>query len=263
MNISSSPSKSGTYLYCIARAQPFSEGSLPLVAKPIGEATSPVYVVPFMDLAAIVNDAAVTHYDISRQNTMGHQLVVEEVMRRSDVLPVRFGTFGRNVQEIQDKLLQRKFGELHHLLDYVQGRVELGVKVFWNRDRLFADLAAGDPSIRALRDEIVGRSPEEAHYERIQLGQLTEQAIVRQRDRDAEAIVEALRPLAAETKVNKTLTDMMVLNAAFLVNRSQEADFDAKVNALDEAGAGRLIFKYVGPVPPYNFVNIHVLWEED
>jgi hypothetical protein len=36
---------------------------------------------------------------------------------------------------------------------------------------------------------------------------------------------------------------------------------DEAVKRLDEEFSDRLMFKYVGPAPPYNFVNIVVNWE--
>jgi hypothetical protein len=54
----------------------------------------------------------------------------------------------------------------------------------------------------------------------------------------------------------------MVLNAAFLVNRDREAEFDQAVQQLDAEMGHRMIFKYVGLAPPYNFVNILLRWEE-
>ena len=171
-------------------------------------------------------------------------------------------TVARNDQAIQEQLLRRKSDEFHQLLQYLQGRVEVGLKVFWERERLFTSLVAEHSRLRALRDRIAGMSPEESHYDRIQIGQLTEEAVGARRERDADRILEALSPLAVETRVNKTLTDMMVLNAAFLVETAREAAFDAALRDLDAASSGVMSFKYVGPVPPYNFVNISVRWEE-
>ena len=58
-------------------------------------------------------------------------------------------------------------------------------------------------------------------------------------------------------------SERMVLNAAFLLEKEHQADFDAALRALDGEMGKRLIFKYVGPVPPYNFVNIVVSWDEE
>jgi len=55
---------------------------------------------------------------------------------------------------------------------------------------------------------------------------------------------------------------MMVLNTSFLVDREQIEVFDADVQRLGEAHAERLVFHYVGPLPPYSFVNINVSWED-
>jgi len=47
---------------------------------------------------------------------------------------------------------------------------------------------------------------------------------------------------------------------AFLVETEREAEFDRRVEALGDAVDGRLRVKYVGPVPPSNFVEIVVTW---
>jgi hypothetical protein len=108
----------------------------------------------------------------------------------------------------------------------------------------------------------MGRPSEETYYERIRLGEMVEAAMWKKRDEDAEKILTPLRSLVYETQVNKVVTDRMVVNAAFLVDEDRQAEFDAMVERLDQEMGKRLIFKYVGPVPPYNFVNIVVTWED-
>ena len=254
----------GTYVYCVGWSEAFEQSRQLIRARAIGGQGDPVRAIEFMDIAAIVSDSPVTRFDVSRENTMAHQFVIEEVMVHSDVLPVRFSTVAKNDADIRERFLKRRYGELHYLLEHdVCGRVELGLKVLWNRERLFAEVVAADPQIRALRDVITGKPEEKTHYQRIQLGQITEEAIVNKRDQEAELILGTLRPLAVEVKANKILTDMMLLNASFLVDKADEPAFDAKVNEIDEAQQGRLVLKYVGPVPPYNFVNLVIRWTED
>ena len=83
------------------------------------------------------------------------------------------------------------------------------------------------------------------------------------RARDEETILSRLNPFARKTRTNKIISDRMVLNAAFLVNRENGPAMDEAVKRLDEEFNQRLMFKYVGPVPPYNFVNIVVNWGDD
>jgi hypothetical protein len=52
----------------------------------------------------------------------------------------------------------------------------------------------------------------------------------------------------------------MIMNAAFLVARDREAEFDVRVKEIG-AKYETLKFKYTGPWPPYNFVNIRLKLE--
>jgi hypothetical protein len=52
----------------------------------------------------------------------------------------------------------------------------------------------------------------------------------------------------------------MIMNAAFLVARDLEDDFDARVKDIGQR-YDKLTFKYTGPWPPYNFVNIRLKLE--
>ena len=50
------------------------------------------------------------------------------------------------------------------------------------------------------------------------------------------------------------------MNAAFLVGREAEPAFDARVKEIG-LRYDKLTFKYTGPWPPYNFVNIRLKLE--
>jgi len=67
-----------------------------------------------------------------------------------------------------------------------------------------------------------------------------------------------LNPLAEDVKVNDNYGEMMILNAAFLIKNTSESEFDKAVNDLDEKYGRFMTFKYVGTLPPYNFVNLTI-----
>ena len=248
----------GKYMYCIIRCPEPRQ----FTTRGIGERGDIVQTVHFEDLAAVVSDSPIMEYENSRRNMMAHTLVLEEVMRDFTILPVRFSTVAPSAEAIQEKVLKRRYGEFNGLLAEMEGRVELGLKAFWYEEVIFQEIVEQNPSIRHLRDSLMGRPPEETYYERIRLGEMIENAMWKKRDEDAERILARLRPLVYKTRANKVVTDRMVLNAAFLVNEARQAEFDETVGRLDAEMGKRLIFKYVGPVPPYNFVNIVVTWEE-
>jgi hypothetical protein len=248
----------GKYMYCIIHCPEPRQ----FTNRGIGERGDVVHTIAFDSLAAVVSDTPIVEYDSSRRNMMAHTLVLEEVMREFTILPVRFGTVAPTAQAIQERVLKRRYGELNGLLHEMEGRVEMGLKAFWYEEVIFREIVDENPPIRSLRDGLMGRPPEETYYDRIRLGEMVEAAMGKKRDEDAEKILTSLRPLVYKTHVNKVITDRMVLNAAFLMNRDREPEFDQVVQQLDAEMSRRLIFKYVGPVPPYNFVNIVVHWEE-
>src|SRR5918911_1459104 len=108
------PSHAGTYIYCVARAQPIENENVPFMAA--GLEGHQVRILTYDDLAAVVSDASEDQYAISRENLLAHQRVVTQAMTRSDVLPVSFGTVAESDQQVQEQLLKREADALHQAL---------------------------------------------------------------------------------------------------------------------------------------------------
>ncbi|NNJ11146.1 GvpL/GvpF family gas vesicle protein [Chloroflexales bacterium ZM16-3] len=248
----------GKYFYCIIRCPEPHE----FKTRGIGEQGAIVNTINYKDLAAVVSDSPVVEYDNSRRNMMAHSAVLDEVMQEFNILPVRFGIVAPDSKSIMEQMLQRRYAEFDKLLRKMDGKAELGLKAFWYEDVVYREIVESNSAISHLRNSLVGRSPEETYYERIKLGELVEMAMNKLREDDVEHITRALKPLAHETRFNAVITERMVLNAAFLVDRTREPEFDQAIQQLDAEMGKRLIFKYVGSAPPYNFVNIIVRWDK-
>jgi hypothetical protein len=252
--------RTATYLYGIGDAEAFAETANHFAAPGL-DPDGPVRPLVHGDLVALVSDVPRLRYDISRRNLLAHQRVLEEAMHHGTVLPVSFGTVAVGDEAIVTQVLQREQDELRFQLQRVRSRIELDVMAIWERDRLFEEIVAEDRDIRALRDSLVGLPEDSAYYERIELGQRTEAAIQAKSQQVAAIILERLQPLADDVRLNEPLTNEMLLNAAFLVERDRETDFDAVMQALGIEAEGRLLFKYIGPLPPYNFISLTINWE--
>lgn len=242
----------GKYMYCIIRCPEARE----FTNKGIGERGDTVTTINHRNLACVVSDSPVVDYDSSRRNMMAHTVVLEEAVKEFTILPVRFGTVAPTADAVRDQLLIARYNELDKLLLEMDGLHELGLKAFWFEEVIFNEIVNENPSIRKLRDSLVGKSAEETYFERIRLGEQIGKAMDARRERDSEAILARLRPLVSRTVLNKTITDRMIINAAFLIDSKREPDFDKAIQELDAQMSKRVMFKYVGPVPPYNFVNI-------
>lgn len=252
------PPPMGDYIYCIAHAQPF-EGEYIFKAQAIAGSEHPVRLLRYQDMMAVVSDVPAQRLDIKRDYLLAHEAVILETMERSDVIPLSFGTIARGDREVIEKLLKAAFEELNHQFEVIQGCVECDLKVLWNQERLFEEIVAENDRIRALRRSVASAPVNE----RIELGQLTSEAITWKSDQETRTLLEELEPLAVDTRLNRLLNDMMVVNAAFLVEKTRQEPFDRRVKALASAQDGRLIFIYTGPAPPYHFVDLSVSWEDD
>jgi len=253
---------SAKYIYCIIGCS----ASRGFDCTAIGATANPVYTVCHRSIAAVVSDSNVNRYDNNRKNMIAHEKVQEGVMHEFTVLPVRFGTVSDSstpVRELQ-KLLSYRYDEFTDLLDKMDGKVELGVKAFWrDAPAIFSEIMEGDPYLRRMRDSLAGKPPEATHFDRIRLGEMIKEALEKKRGKEAAKMIAVLSDLAVDTRENDTLSDKMVMNAAFLVDKKKEHEFDRAISQLDEQLGHRLLFKYVGhDTPPYNFVNLVINWNE-
>lgn len=246
----------GKYLYAIIAA-PAPER---FAAPGIGGRGDVVHTLAMGPLAAVVSDTPHVEYDSNRRNMLAHTKVLEEVMAQRTVLPVCFGSVATDVEAITRKVLMDRRDELTTQLGLMRDRVELGLKVSWRDNVVFEEVLNENPAIRRLRDALVGQSPDKSHFERMRLGEQIGQAMERKRFADEQRVMDRVRPFVHSSKILKPVGDRMVFNGAFLVEAAREADLDACVRAMDEEWSDRLTFKYVGPVPPYNFVSLKIHW---
>lgn len=230
---------------------------------PIGIGGREVETIACRDLSAVVSNAPMGRYVLSKENLLAHERVLEQVMKDQTLLPVRFCTVAANAEEIR-QLLDQRNRELKHLLRDMDGKVELGVKAFWkDMDRVFQEILDENEGIKRLKTEIAERPARQTHAQRIAVGEMVQAALVAKKGREGEEmLLSGLKRLSVEHRLNRTIGDNMLLNAAFLVDRNREKEFDDLVERLDLRYRERIKFAYVGPVPPYNFVHLALHPEE-
>ena len=246
----------GKYVYCIVR----SERQRDFGAIGIGGGQR-VFTVAFQDLAAVVSDTPIVIYDPTRDNVLAHEFVNETVMREFTVIPMSFGTVFRSEDDVTE-LLRSTYQAFSDVLDKMQDKIEFGLKVLWDREKVVANLERENDEIRRLKDEISRHSASSTYFARMQLGRLIESALEDMSQRYVADIHEQLKTVAVASRSNKVIGDRMIMNAAFLVERAQEAPFDEKVKEASRQYEDILTFKYSGPWPPYNFVNIKLKLEK-
>jgi hypothetical protein len=244
----------GKYVYCIIEARD------PLRFGPIGVGAEPaeVHTINYRDVAAVVSDTPLEVYDATRENVLAHERVNETVMHEHTVIPMSFGTVFKTREDIIE-LLRGAYDAFRDVLGKMQGKVEFGLKVLWDRDQIVREIERDDEDVRRLKKEIATQKGS-TYFARVQYGRLVDQALQARSERYVNDILAGLGESSVATRSNKPIGDKMIMNAAFLVARENESEFDARVKALG-ARYSKLTFKYTGPWPPYNFVNIRLKLE--
>ena len=246
----------GKYVYCIIR----SDRQREFGAIGIGGGQR-VYTVAFHDLAAVVSDTPIVIYDPTRENVLAHEFVNETVMKEHTVIPMSFGTVFRSEDDVTE-LLRSTYQAFSDVLYKMQDKIEFGLKVLWDREKVIANIERENDEIRRLKDEITRNAASSTYFARMQLGRLVEAAMEEASNRYVTDIHEQLKDVSVASRSNKVIGDRMILNAAFLVDRKDEKQFDEKVKAISLQYEDLLTFKYTGPWPPYNFVNIKLKLEK-
>jgi hypothetical protein len=254
MAAGASDSAEGKYVYCIIKSErPLSFGALGIGADP-----SLVQTVTYRDLAAVVSNTSLVVQDPTRDNVLAHQRVNETVMQQHTVIPMSFGTVFKTDDDIIE-LLKSAYDAFSDVLNKMQDKFEFGLKVLWDRDQIIREIEEEDEDIRRLKGEISTQKGS-TYFARMQYGRLIDAALQARSERYVAEIFEALRDVSVASRSNKPIGDRMIMNAAFLVSRDMEQAFDARVKDVGSKYE-KLTFKYTGPWPPYNFVNIRLKLE--
>jgi len=214
-----------------------------------------VYSFNYQDLAAVLSEAEEIEYDPIRVNLLAHTHVLEEIAREYPILPMSFGIIAENEEKVVE-LLKQNYLEFKRQLKMLQGKIELGIKVLWIEDAVAKEIESRGKNFQEFKKKIGDPSARNDQNAKLEIGRLVESIVTEWEKKYGRKIYSSLKEIAVDSRLNQPIGIKMLLNSSFLVDKNKEKDFDKRVNELAQNYEDKLKFKYVGPVPPYNFVNI-------
>jgi hypothetical protein len=278
-----------------------------------------VFAITHEGIAVVVSCTATKKFEISRENTLAHQRVMEAVMQRGHtVLPVRFDTIAEDKPDgsadaesrIVNHVLAQRKDEFSDLLALYRDRVELGVKGLWTEmNAVFAEIVNENDGIRLLRKRALDDASPRSSLDTpprlaaragsprgprakpaaacqpltttrvvkgqwpagmrsggmpltVRLGELVKKALDAKKSAAEAELLNHLAGTILEARKNKTFGDPMFANLALLVEKSRQDDLAAALSAIEDERAGRVRLKLVGPMPPSNFIELVITWDD-
>ncbi|WP_088893379.1 GvpL/GvpF family gas vesicle protein [Leptolyngbya ohadii] len=217
----------------------------------------PVQAQVVDEFVFLYSEAQQERYLASRRNLLGHERVLEQAMEHGyrTLLPLQFGLIIEGWEWVQQQLLVPQGDRLKQLLQKLEGRREVSVKVVWDSERELESLMQENQTLRAERDQLEGKSL--SMDEIVRIGQAIERAMEDRKQAIAEAFRQRLSAMALETVENQAMMDGMIFNAAYLIPWEQEASFAEQVEVLDQQFNQRLRIRYNSFTAPFNFAQLN------
>lgn len=239
------------YLYAIVGAEKAGSWGL------IGVNKAQVVAITDGPVAAVVSAIVGQRARPERTNLAAHNGVLKLLMQDRAVLPVVFGTIAHSPKAVRGMLAKNQAVFLKQL-DYVKGRVEMGLRMRFDVPNIYDYMVSLRPELQELRDAAYGNQRHPTRGVKIELGREFNHLLDEERETHTATVVKVLSAHCVEIKHNPPRHELEVLNLACLIASEDLKAFEAAV--LEAAGQfdNNVAFNFTGPWAPYNFVDIQL-----
>jgi len=220
----------------------------------VGTPPSPVRLVHYRDIAALVSDVNVAGPLGTPDDLLIHEELLDASAAAVPVLPLRFGAVVANEDVVADELLQPYYAEFSEALDELEGYQEYIVRGSYVHKAILREIMAEDPQAAALSEQIRGADPAVSREGQIELGQLISEHLASKRALDTQELFDTLADRVAMSVVRPPGDDYEAVHAAFLVKATDADQLTATAGDLAAGWEGRIDLRIIGPVAAYDFV---------
>jgi hypothetical protein len=221
-----------------------------------------MYAVTYRDVSAVVGDSEIFDYtnvpgDVAARHLIRHQLLIEKIMQEFTIIPMRLGTYVLNEDEVMEVLAKghRMFKEI---FENIEGRIEIDVVASWVDLNMVIKEICEEEEAKALKQSLLDKKEDMTVDDRIKMGMLIKNLLNKKKDEYAHAIKDSLKGLCRNMKEYTMTDDGTIMNAAFLIDNGMRIPFEERLDALNDGFSGKVHFKCIGSLPPYNFYVLEI-----
>jgi hypothetical protein len=221
----------------------------------LGDPPSPVRLVPYRDIAALVSDVDPAQPLDSPDDLLVHQELLDASAAAVPVLPVRFGAVVSNEEAVVAELLEPSYHEFSAALAELEGFQEYIVQGRYVQDAILQEILTEDPQAAALAASTFDAGPASNHDGRTQLRGLISERLADKRALDTRQLGDALASRASTSAVRPPADELEAVHTAFLVKATEAGQMVAAARDLAAGWEGRIELRITGPVAAYDFVG--------
>jgi hypothetical protein len=196
-------------------------------------------------------------------NAREHVGVINLIMENDSVIPFKFGTIFQSEENLRKFILDYS-GSLHENFLYINDKEEWAIKIYCDRIALSHKIDELSEDAASLERQIMASSPGKAFLLRRKKTELIENELDRLCKLYGQDYYNRLKNLSVSTSLNNLLPkdftgrdDTMILNAVFLVSKSNVPDFTNTVDQLKKGNKSSGMFiEATGPWPPFSFISL-------
>jgi hypothetical protein len=255
--------RKGMYIYGILNSNASLHLSIPKGLLLEESESNGVYTIAYQDISALVRGSEIVDYthmrkDILARLLIGHQTVIERVMTaQTTIIPMRLGIFAQDETEARD-ILTKGYNLIKEIFERISNKIEIDVVASWSDFNSIIKEAGEEKEIKEFKEKLLSNPKGITVDDQMKVGSMLKKVLDERRDKFAKEIQDSLKTFCVDFKTHELMDDKMVVNIAFLIDKTKQKDFDKKVEELNAKFNEKLNFRCVGPLPPYSFYTLEI-----
>lgn len=205
----------------------------------------------------------------TEEKVRNHQAVIEEAMKGSTVIPLKFLTLYKTKEKIK-QILEEKYNEFQELLGKLKDKEEWGLKIYVvDKEKLAEAIKKEDEELIKMGKEIIGKPEGVKYFFEKKIEEKIKEKLDEQLDDYTKDIFDTLSHFSKEKPVvnkilpaeltakNKELPQKeMIFNVSYLIPKEKVDEFQKTVERIHHHiyFPKGLWLECSGPWPPYSFV---------
>ena len=219
-----------------------------------------IYNIPYRDIGMVISGSDRSSMKVNNNdNTPDYKLVVEHLMQKFTVLPVRFRTPVSKKDILS--IMENNYYDFKDNLNRLRHKVEFGLRVVWKEDEVkdwitreykrgaYGKLKAYDPRGIKFIEDVFDKYVIEKEFKDMA-------------DIFISIVDNFLGKYASEKRFEKLKSKNLLLKALYLIDKKRQKEFKEAFD-LFRIAPGNLNYTLRGPLPPFNFVEIEGMKHRD